>query len=196
MTLIIGLTGGIGSGKSTVAKMFQEYNIPVYFSDDEAKKLIVKSKIIRRKLIARFGEKTYLKNKLNRVYIASIVFNSKEDLNYLNSVVHPKVNEHFRRWVKKQKTHYILQENAILFESGSDKFCDYIIAVTAPTAIKVKRVIVRDNSTEKKVISIIENQMSDSEKILKADFAIKNIDLQDTKLQVEKIHKQILKLNT
>ena len=190
--LVIGLTGGIGSGKSTVAKMFEALGIPVYYADDEAKALMHRSKIIKRKLIRKFGEEVYQNKQLNRAYLASKIFKDKEALAYVSSVVHPKVAQHFKRWIKKQNAPYVLQENAILFENGSYKNFDKIITVTAPLETKIKRVIKRDNTNREQVLSRINNQLSDSEKINKSDFVITNTNLKETQEQVEDIHHKIL----
>ncbi len=190
--LVIGLTGGIGSGKSTVAKMFEALDIPVYYADDEAKSLMHRSKIIKRKLIKKFGEEVYQNNQLNRAYLASKIFKDKEALAYVSSVVHPKVAQHFKRWIKKQNAPYVLQENAILFENGSYKNFDKIITVTAPLETKINRVIKRDNTNREQVVSRINNQLSDAEKIKKSDFVITNINLKETQEQVEEIHRSIL----
>ncbi len=195
MTLIIGLTGGIGSGKTTIAKLFNVLGIPIYYTDVEAKKLMHNSKIIRRRLITKFGDKVYQNNVLNRPFLANLVFTNKENLNYLESVVHPKVNQHFKRWLKKQNTPYILQENAILFENGSDKLCDYIITVTAPIKVRVKRVIKRDDITEIQVLERMNNQWSDEKKINKSDFVINNITLKESEKLVLKIHHKIIQLS-
>ncbi|MCF6349579.1 MAG: dephospho-CoA kinase [Flavobacteriaceae bacterium] len=192
MTLIIGLTGGIGSGKTTVAKLFKKLAVPIYFMDLEAKKLMQNSKIIKRKLIVKFGQEVYLNNKLNRSFLANIVFSDTEKLKHLESIVHPKVKQHFKRWVKKQNTPYVLQENAILFENGNSAFCDFIITVTAPLELKIDRVIKRDAISKKEVIARMNNQWTDEVKIKKSNFIIKNVDLEITKKEVLKIHKKIL----
>ena len=194
--LIVGLTGGIGSGKSMVAKMFETLNIPIYYTDIEAKKLMISSKIIKRKLVQRFGEEVYVDGKLNKPFLANLIFTNTANLAYVNSIVHPKVNQHFKRWVNKQKNKkdvkYVLQENAILFENGSAVFCDKIITVTAPLELKIARVIRRDNTTEQKVLTRMNNQWTDEEKIKKSDFVIINIDVSHTKEQVVKIHKKLI----
>lgn len=194
MTLIVGLTGGIGSGKTTVAKLFIKFGVPVYFADFEAKKLMNKSKIIKRKLISKFGDQVYLDNKLNSPFLANLVFNNKENLLYLESVVHPKVNQHFTRWVKKQKSPYILQENAILFENGSNKFCDYVITVTAPIDVRLNRVIKRDNISKTAIEARMKNQWLDEDKIKNSDFVIENIDIEKTSKKVIIIHNKLLNL--
>ena len=190
---IVGLTGGIGSGKTTVSKMFKALGIPIYIADDEAKALMNRSKVIRRKLTANFGEEAYLETGLNRPYLASKVFSDKSLLEKINAIVHPKVVSHFKRWAKKQSSPYLIKEAAILFENGSYKSCDLLITVTAPETERINRVISRDDSNKDKVRAIIKNQWTDARKVALSDFVIKNIDLEDTKVQVLQIHKQILK---
>jgi len=191
--IIVGLTGGIGSGKTTVSKLFKALEIPVYIADDEAKKLMNRSKIIKKKLIALFGEQAYLNGVLNNSYLAQIVFNDKSYLNKISTIVHPKVASHFKRWVKKQTASYVVKEVAILFENGGYKSCDFIITVTAPKDLKIQRILKRDNTTEKKIEAIMRNQWEDSKKIELSDFVIKNTALNDTKAQVLEIHQKILK---
>jgi dephospho-CoA kinase len=190
---VVGLTGGIGSGKTTVANYFKELGVPIYIADVEAKALMNRSKVIKRKLIQIFGEDTYENNNLNKAFIAGKIFNDKSLLEQMNSIVHPKVASHFKRWLKKQTAPYVIKEAAIIFENGSYKSLDLTITVVAPENIRIKRVIERDNSTAEKVEAIIKNQWSDSEKVKLSDFVIENISLEDTKLQVKKIHQEILK---
>ncbi len=196
MTLIVGLTGGIGSGKSTVAKLFEQLDIAVYYTDNEAKKLMLNSKYIRKKLIEKFGEKVYHNQQLNKTFLANLIFTKKENLDFVNSIVHPKVNQHFKKWVKKKEkvATYVIQENAILFENGSDKYCDYIIAVIAPEEERINRVVKRDRTTRQKVKERIDNQWSDEIKAQKSNFIIHNIELKKTKAAVLKIYKNLIKL--
>lgn len=191
---IVGLTGGIGSGKTTVAKQFQALGIPVYIADDEAKKLMNRSKIIKRKLIALFGDEAYKDNTLNRPFLADKIFNNAENLEKMNAVVHPKVASHFKNWVKKQIAPYVLKESAILFENGAYKDCDLIITVTAPLKLRKKRLLKRDNTTLEKIQAIINNQWSDESKISKSHFVITNKDLEETKQQVQLTHNKIVNL--
>lgn len=190
--MIVGLTGGIGSGKTTVAKMFQEFDIPVYIADDEAKKLMVTSKFIKRKLIALFGDNVYVQGQLNKPLISQAIFNDKEKLKQMNAIVHPRVGQHFDRWVKKQNTPYVLKESAILFESGGADQCDLIVTVTAPKEIRIERVLERDDFSKEKVESIMANQLGEKEKIAKSNFVIHNLNLEETKKQVREIHLKIL----
>lgn len=190
---IVGITGGIGSGKTTVAKMFKSLGIPIYIADDEAKKLMNSSKVIRKKLIALLGESSYTENGLNKSYISSRIFKNKELLTKINAIVHPKVKTHFERWLKKQNAPYILKEAAIIFENNLQAQYDLIIIVTADTEARVNRVMKRDGSDRKKVMSVIENQLTDEVKISKSDYVIFNNDLEKTKIQVAEIHSKILK---
>ncbi len=129
--IVIGLTGGIGSGKTTVANYFIELGVPIYFADDEAKKLMNTSKKIKKQLITEFGKEVYKNGILNRAYLAYIVFNDKNKLNSINGIVHPEIAKHFSKWLKKQKSVYIIQENAILFENNTASKFDFIITVKA-----------------------------------------------------------------
>ena len=192
--IVVGLTGGIGAGKSTIATFFKELNVPVYFADNEAKRLMHTSKVVKEKIINEFGENAYIHNKLNRLFLAAIVFNDKSKLTAINAIVHPSVSNSFKRWTHKQTSPYVIQENAILFENGTSHKFDYIITVTAPLDEKIQRVMVRDNVKRADVLTRINNQISDSEKIKRSDFVIHNLDLVSSKKEVIKIHKKLLKL--
>ena len=191
--IIVGLTGGIGSGKTTVAKQFSEMGIPVYIADEEAKGLMRRSKIIKRKLIKLFGDEAYIDDELNKPFLANIIFNDKRYLQKMNAIVHPKVARHFQKWVIKQDTPYVIKEVAILFENGGHKACDFVITVTAPIETRIKRLLKRDNTSKEKIEAIMKNQWTDKEKVKHSHFVIENIELENTKKQVEKIHKEILK---
>jgi len=185
--IVIGLTGGIGSGKTTVAKLFSEMGIPVYFADDEAKKLMQTSETLKSKIRATFGDETYLNNTLNRVYLAKLVFTDKHNLERLNKLVHPAVKKHFSKWKAQQNSEYVIYENAILFESNSDKECDYIITVTAGKETRIKRVMNRDDVSRQDVLNRIDNQLKTAEKVALSDAVIQNEELQDLKPQIDKI---------
>ncbi len=189
---IIGLTGGIGSGKSTVTEMFKNLGIPVYISDIEAKKIMKENKGIKDKIKELLGTESYVKEELNKTYIAGKVFKNKELLSKLNKIVHPIVDTHFQSWKDKQKGEFVIKEAAILFESGGNKQCDYTILVSAPEKLKIERVMKRDQTTREKVLARMENQWSDSKKIPLADFTIINIDIEDTEKQVLKVYKKII----
>ncbi len=188
--MVVGITGGIGSGKSTVVKMFSQFeDIAIYIADDEAKKLMNSSNEIKSKLISEFGSDTYKNNTLNRSYLANIVFNNKEKLATLNAIVHPVVNKHLQDFIKyNSNKKYILYENAILFENGSNAFCDKIITVVTPEDIRIQRVIKRDDSTIDAVKNRIKNQWPQNKKALQSHYIIENVTLSNTEVQVLKIH--------
>lgn len=191
--IVVGLTGGIGSGKTTVAKQFMALGVPVYIADEEAKKLMLRSKIIKRKLIQLFGDKAYIDGALNKPFIANIIFNDSSYLEKMNAIVHPKVAKHFKKWAEKQEASYVIKEVAILFENGGHKNCDYVITVTAPLDLRIERLLKRDNTTKSKIKDIMKNQWSDADKVKLSDFVIDNTSLKNMELQVAKIHQQILK---
>ena len=191
MTKIIGLTGGIGSGKTTVANYFIEKGIPVYIADDEARK-ITDSKKVTSKIKKIFGNEVIENDKVNRASLASIVFNDKEKLAQLNAIIHPEVKKHFEKWLKsKLDDKFVIKESAILFESGSYLNCDAIIMVTAPLETRIERTINRDNSSRESVLQRINNQMLDEEKIKKSDYIIQNTILTDTYKQIENLLKKL-----
>jgi dephospho-CoA kinase len=189
---IVGLTGGIGSGKTTVANMFQALGISIYIADEEAKKLMASSKVIKRKLVELFGEKAYVNDTLNKPYIADTIFKNRLLLEKMNAIIHPRVASHFKRWLLKQKSPYVIKEAAILFENEGYKQCDLIITVTAPKELKIKRLLSRDNMTIEKIEAIMNNQWNDEEKIKLSHYVIVNSELENTQKQVIKIHKQIM----
>jgi dephospho-CoA kinase len=190
MTKIIGLTGGIGSGKSTVAGYIASKGIPVYIADEEAKKIMELPEVISE-VQQLFDEDVLLENnQLNRTKIAEIVFKNPQKLQELNAVIHPKVKQHFINWLKQYKDFpFVVKEVAILFETGGDASCDKIILVTAPEEVRIKRVIQRDKTERINVKNRIKNQLSDKEKKAKSDFVIENIDIKNTMKQVDKVLK-------
>jgi len=192
MSKIIGLTGGIGSGKTTVANMFFELGVPVYIADVEAKKLMNKSKIIKRKLVKLFGDDAYKDNELNKPFVAQKIFSNKDLLEKMNTIVHPKVTTHFKRWIAKQTAPYVIKEAAILFENNNYLQCDAIILVVADKETRIQRVIKRDSTSKAKVKAIMDNQWSDEKKMGLSQFVIKNVTLSNTRKEVENIHKKIL----
>lgn len=193
MTKILGLTGGIGSGKTTVAKMFCELGVPVYYADEEAKKLMNTSPKIREKIIKLFGEEAYSNEVLNRSFIAQLVFTNKKKLNALNQIIHPEVATHFASWLSKQTHPYVLKEVAVLFESEMEDQFDFILTVTAPKTMRLERAMQRDHKTANEVLSVMNNQWDEDKKIQKSDFVIHNLDVQQTIIEVEGINKKILK---
>ena len=193
MTKIIGLTGGIGSGKTTVANYFKSCGIPIYIADDEARKIMESASIIEA-IKDSFGTDVFENEILNREKLAKIVFNNPERLEKLNSIVHPAVKKHFEQWLlQNQAAPYVIYEAAILFESGRYKDCDLIVTVVAPMKSRIERVIKRDNSTRELVLKRINAQWTDEKRISKSDFIIENISVETTKLEIDRILK-ILKI--
>lgn len=191
---VIGLTGGIGSGKSTVAKFFEELGVPVYYADDAAKEVMKTPEMLYR-LSEVFGPSVIKENALDRKLLASIVFEDKQKLQVLNNLVHPAVKEHFKNWVAQfQDAPFVMREAAILFESGSYKDCKKIITVTAPFETKIHRVMSRDRISRQEVIQRMENQWTDDQKSALSDFTIENIDLEATRAEVNKIFKTLKKI--
>ncbi len=190
--MIVGLTGGIGSGKSTVGKLLEDLGVPVYNSDKEAKRLMNTSKVLRRKITQLLGQESYAVGRLNRPFIAEKVFNDKDLLQKLNGIVHPAVRKHFLRWSKRQNYPYVVQETALLFENRMQDNYDKIILVTAPKETRIQRIITRDGGTEQHVLDRMENQLDDAEKLPFADYIIHNIGLQETEVKIKKLNNALL----
>ncbi len=175
MALIVGLTGGIGSGKTTVAKMFEAEGVPIYIADERAKAIMDRSDIVEA-VQALFDEDIKIGSVIDRKKLRNIVFNNKDLLNGLNNIVHPEVKKDFTDWLEEHKDFsFVIKESAILFEQGLDKECDYVILITAPEEIRIQRVVARDGVSSQNVQAIIDNQMKDSLKVLKSDYVISNI---------------------
>lgn len=181
----IGLTGGIGSGKSVVASLLQIYSIPVYIADMESKKLLQTSTVIREQLIILLGDTIYDGNILNRKRMASLIFNDAQLLKKVNNIIHPEVASHFNIWVKQQNTEFTVLESAILFESGFNHYVDVSLAVYTPIELRIKRTVMRDNMTDTEVLQRINNQMPDEQKKEMADYLIYNDDKQALIPQIE-----------
>jgi dephospho-CoA kinase len=191
MTKIIGLTGGIGSGKTTVARLFQAEGIPVYIADEEAKKILDLPETIK-KVSQIFGDSIIFDGKIDRKKMSEIVFNNPEKLKILNGIIHPLVKKHFDDWVTAyEKYPFVVKEAAILFESGSYKYCDLIITVVASEEIRIQRVIDRDKTTKNAVLDRMKNQWTDEQRIGKSNFVIKNENYEETEQQFRKILKKL-----
>lgn len=191
----IGITGGIGSGKTTVCRVFETFGIPVFYADTVAKEIMVTDPLLIKGVISAFGKESYnSENKLNNIYIAAIVFNNNVELAKLNALVHPAVFRAFDQWVAAipPGTAYILKEAALLFESGSYRSCDKSILVLAPADKKIQRVMDRDGVNMEQVQARMNKQMSDDEKLKMADFLIRNDESQSLILQVMKLHHKFL----
>ena len=192
--IILGITGGIGSGKSTVSQLLEVYGIPVYIADNESKKLVATSPVIKEKLIEIFGEELYEGGVLNKPLLASHIFNDNKKLELVNSIIHPVVAEDFKNWCEKHsKFSIVAHEAAILFESGFDKFMDKIVTVYAPLEVRIARTLARDNTTREKVLERIQNQMPDEKKAELSDFVIVNDEKSSIVEQVNLIIQQLKK---
>ncbi len=192
--LKVGLTGGIGSGKSTVARIFEVLGIPVFYADDETKKLMNEDDVLKKKIMEGFGEKSYVNGELNRAFISSIVFNNQQKLALLNSITHPAIIRHTEDWMKKQTSAYAIKEAALIFESGSDKHLDKVICVYAPEELRIARVMKRDGISREEVLKRISRQMNEDEKMKRCDFVLMNDEQQLLLPQVMKLHDQLLQL--
>ena len=192
MTKIVGLTGGIGSGKTTVAQVFKTFGVPVYNADEEAKALMQNSEVIKQELTHLLGENCYKAGQLNRAFIASKVFSDSMLLEKINAIVHPQVAIHFEQWCSEQHAPYIIKEVAILFETKSQHLFDFIITVTAPLETRIKRVMERDQKTKEEVLAIIKNQLPDSEKINQSNFVVNNIIISELEGKCKIIHNEII----
>lgn len=193
----IGITGGIGSGKSTVCNIFASLGIPVNNADELAKKIIVEDAELKKSIINSFGEKSYLPDgTYNREYIAQIVFNDRVQLQTLNQLVHPKVIEHSKIWAEKHlKYPYIIKEAALMFESGSYLYNDYNIVVESPLALRIQRICKRDGIDEPMALKKIQSQLSDEERRQKASMIIINDENTSLIQQVYQIHQNLLAKN-
>lgn len=190
--LKIGLTGGIGSGKSTVAKVFELLNIPVYYADTASKVLYHSDKELMGKIKKHFGEDVYTNDVLNKATLASRVFDQPGELEYLNSLVHPLTIKDANEWMNLQKAPYVIKEAALIFESGSASELDYIIGVRAPLHIRLKRVMDRDDATREEVLSRMNRQISETIKMKLCDFIIENDEQTLVIPQVLKLHQLLL----
>jgi len=189
---IVGLTGGIGSGKTTVANFFKDLGVPVYIADDAGKRLMATSEDVKKAVIDLFGKDAYIEGSLNRKLIAAEVFNDAEKLEQLNQIVHPAVAKDFSEWLSLQKFPYVIYEAAILFEAGGYKKCDLVLLVTAPKNSRLERVQKRDQSSLSEIEARMQHQWSDEQKQELANYEILNIDLDNTESQVKNLHEIFL----
>ena len=186
--LKIGLTGGIGSGKSTVAKIFETLGIPVYYADAEAKRLMNSSETLKKVIRQNFGEATYENDQLNRKYLGGIVFNNPEKLELLNALIHPVTINDAEQWMQQQSAPYSIKEAALLFESGAAENLDFIVGVYAPQALRIKRVMKRDGLTTDEIMKRINRQVNEEMKMKLCDFVITNNEQELLIPQVLKLH--------
>ena len=190
--LKIGLTGGIGSGKSTVAKIFETLGVPVYYADDEGKRLMNEDEGLKKSIQDNFGSDAYTNGQLNRSYLASIVFKDAEKLVLLNSFVHPVTIADAEKWMLQQTTPYALKEAAIIFESGSQIYLDKVIGVYTPTPLRIQRVMQRDGITKEEVVARMNKQIDEDIKMRLCDYVITNDEQNLLIPQVLKIHEALL----
>jgi len=193
--LRIGITGGIGSGKSTVARIFETLGIPVYYADDAAKKLMNSDVLLREKIINAFGEASYKEGKLDRQFLSSLVFNNPEKLNLLNSIVHPATIEDASNWMLQQTSPYSIKEAALIYESGAQKSLDYVIGVAAPEPIRILRTMNRDHISKEDVIARMHRQMEESIKMKLCDFVINNNEQVLLIPQVIELHEKLIEMS-
>ena len=186
--IIIGLTGGIGSGKSTISRLLSVMGIPVYIADTESKRLTETSPVIREKLTEKFGIDLYAEGKLNKALLASLIFGNDDNRRYVNSVIHPEVKNDFDRWKAQQSQSPVLViETAILFESGFSNSVDVSVTVTAPEELRIRRVELRDGWSRESIVSRIQSQLPEEEKISLSDYVIYNDDKQALIPRIEKL---------
>jgi len=190
--LKIGLTGGIGSGKSTVAKVFEVLGVPVYYADEAAKRIMNEDPLLQQQVIEHFGAAAYKNNQLDRQYLAGMVFNSKEKLELLNSLVHPATLRDAARWMQQQTAPYAIKEAALIFESGSQDQLDYVIGVSAPAPLRIFRAMKRDGSTREQVLARMSKQIQEVIKMRLCDFIIYNDEQQAVMPQVLALHEKLI----
>ena len=188
----IGLTGGIGSGKSTVAKIFEVLGIPVYYADAANRRLVNEDPQIIKDIIQNFGEKSYVDGKLNRAYIASIVFNNPDKLALLNAISHPATIEDANKWMQQQSSPYVIKEAALIFESGSAENLDLVIGVYAPAPLRIKRTMDRDKITQEEVKKRMERQINEELKMKLCDHVVINDEQQLVIPQVMALHQKFI----
>ena len=193
--LRIGLTGGIGSGKTTVAKIFEVLAVPVYYADDAAKKLMNEDENLKQCIIQHFGAETYNSNQLNRPYLSSLVFNNPEKLALLNSLVHPVTIAGADKWMQQQTADYIIKEAALMFETDAFNHVDYVVGVSAPAPLRIQRTIQRDHTTEAAVAARMNRQMDEDKKLKLCDFIINNDETELLIPQVLQLHQKFSSLS-
>mgnify|MGYP000670966534 FL=1 len=191
--LKIGLTGGIGSGKTTVAKIFETLGVPVYYADDVAKQLMQEDNVLKQSIINIFGKDSYTTDgKLNRSYLSATVFSNPHQLERLNAIVHPATIQHAEQWMQQQQAPYVIKEAALIFESGSQSILDYVIGVYAPQALRIQRTIKRDNIDKDKVLQRMQNQIDENIKMRLCDRVIQNDDRHSLMQQVLIVHETLM----
>jgi dephospho-CoA kinase len=192
--LKIGLTGGIGSGKTTVAKIFELLGVPVYYADEAAKRIMNDDEELKRSIQKQFGEAAYKGGELDRAYLSSKVFQDPFQLEMLNALVHPATLRDAARWMDRQKTAYTIKEAALIFESAAAEQLDYVIGVYAPVSLRIKRTMERNGVTREEVVKRMNNQIDEQIKMKLCDFVIYNDEEQLVMPQVLQLHQMLLQL--
>jgi dephospho-CoA kinase len=192
--LKIGLTGGIGSGKTTVAHIFEVLGIPVYYADDRAKELMQSNENIKKQIIQNFGTESYEEGILNRKHIAALVFANPENTAIINAIVHPVTIADANEWMQKQTTHFAIKEAALIFEANAETQLDYIIGVNSPLPLRIQRIMQRDNMDEAAVMARMQKQMDVEEKMKRCHFVIENNEVDLLIPQVIEIHQKLLNI--
>ena len=191
--LKVGITGGIGSGKSYVCDIFKRLGIPVFHADSVSQEIVEADSIVKKQIVDLFGPEIYLEGKLNRKAVSEAVFKERDMLEKLNRIIHPAVFNQFETWARKYNNlPYIVKEAAIIFESGGDKFLDFVITISAPEELRITRVIKRDQAERKSVLARIKNQWNDEQRVKKSDFVIINDEKTLLLPQIVKIHKNLI----
>ena len=188
----VAITGGIGTGKTTISSMFSDKGIPVFNSDEIAKEIMNTNSLLKNEIVTAFGDKVYDKNRLNKEYLSDAIFNNETLLKKINSIVHPYVAEEFNSWIQEQNSKYIIYESAIIFENQAEDFFDKIICVTSSEENVISRIIKRNNFSADKIKSIINKQLSNDVKIQKSDYVIENTNTSKLPDKVLEIHNDIM----
>lgn len=191
--MIVGLTGGIGSGKTTVAKIFEHLGVPVFEADAASKNLIDTDRELQGELEKLLGQEVVSDGKINRPYMASKIFSDKQLLRQTNKIIHPAVGREFKRWEKTVNAPYVIREAAILFESGSYQDCDKIVVVSAPREMRIERVMRRGNVSREQVLERMENQWPESKKLERADYVVQNDHTESLIKQVKSVHEDLIR---
>ena len=188
----VAITGGIGTGKTTISNMFSDKGVPVFNSDEIAKEIMNTNSLLKNEIVTAFGDKVYDKNRLNKEYLSDAIFNNETLLKKINAIVHPYVAEEFNSWIQEQNSKYIIYESAIIFENQVEDFFDKIICVTASEEDVISRVMKRNNFSVDKIKSIINKQLPNDAKIQKSDYVIENINISKLSDKVLEIHNDIM----
>ena len=188
----VAITGGIGTGKTTISNMFSDKGVPVFNSDEIAKEIMNTNSVLKNEIVTAFGDKVYDKNRLNKEYLSDAIFNNETLLKKINAIVHPYVADEFNSWIKEQDSKYIIYESAIIFENQVEDFFDKIICVTASEEDVISRVMKRNNFSVDKIKSIINKQLPNDAKIQKSDYVIENINISKLSDKVLEIHNDIM----